>query len=319
MTRGRAGVTAPTVPSRWTFAEPWGARGFVSDLGTAVHWIEFDGPASGPPFVYVHGLGGSHLNWVDIGPELAKGRHGYALDLAGFGLSQPSGRSTSVQANAALLHRFLREVVGEPAILVGNSMGGMITLLHTAAHPSTVAGAVLVDPSIPVPKVRPDLAVLGQFALFALPGVGEFYLKTTKAKASSRQQVMRTLNLCFADPSRADPKMIDAGVALADTRATFRGTEASFLQAARSLVAVLARSTRYKAVIASIDVPVLLIHGDQDRLVPFAAARALARSRPDWDTAFLTGVGHTPQLEVPDVVIQRIQRWIEDHPGLTSE
>ena len=66
---------ALTKPAPWTFASPWGARGYVSDLDGPVHWIEFGDEGTpgrdGTPIVFVHGLGGSHLNWCLIGPELA--------------------------------------------------------------------------------------------------------------------------------------------------------------------------------------------------------------------------------------------------------
>ena len=61
-----------TRPAPWTFAAPWGARGYVTDLDGPVHWIDFGDDSGagrdGPPIVFVHGLGGSHLNWCLIGP-----------------------------------------------------------------------------------------------------------------------------------------------------------------------------------------------------------------------------------------------------------
>jgi pimeloyl-ACP methyl ester carboxylesterase len=59
-----------------------------------------------------------------------------------------------------------------------------------------------------------------------------------------------------------------------------------------------------------IDVPVLLISGEADRLVPVAAARAAAAANPAWDTVFLPGVGHTPQLETPDLVVDAVTGWL---------
>ena len=88
----RPGPAPATRPAPWEYAAPWGARGYVTDLDGPVHWIEFSpgGPTKRralPPIVFVHGLGGSHLNWCLLGPQLAEGRRAVALDLHGFGLT----------------------------------------------------------------------------------------------------------------------------------------------------------------------------------------------------------------------------------------
>lgn len=74
--------------------------------------------------VLVHGLGGSHLNWMLVAPQLA--RHGRVLapDLAGFGLTPVAGRRTTVTAQRALLHGLIRQTCDEPVVLIGNSMEG---------------------------------------------------------------------------------------------------------------------------------------------------------------------------------------------------
>ena len=58
---------------------------------------------------------------------------------------------------------------------------------------------------------------------------------------------------------------------------------------------------------ASVRVPVLLVGGEADRLVPVAAIRQAAARNPGWETVILPGVGHTPQLEVPDAVAGALQ------------
>lgn len=301
-----------------SFAARWGGRGYVTDLGGPVHWVDFGGPSGSatPPMVLVHGLGGSHLNWVRIAPALAAERRVLAVDLAGFGLTPATGRSATVHANARLLDRFVREIAGSPAVLAGNSMGGMISILHAHASPDTVAGLVLVDPSIPVPWQRPDLRVAGAFALYSVPGLGELYMAAGRRRTTPRQQVERVLELCFADPGRASAEVTEASVELARYRRSMPGTEQAFLRAARSLAGVLARPGRYRAMMAGLDMPVLLIHGEQDRLVPVAAARAAAAACPSFDTTLLPGVGHTPQLEVPDDVVAAIGSWAKRHPGV---
>ncbi len=57
-------------------------------------------------------------------------------------------------------------------------------------------------------------------------------------------------------------------------------------------------------------VPVLLIGGEADRLVPAASMRQAAARNPRWETVMLPGVGHAPQLEVPDSVIGTVWDWL---------
>lgn len=303
-----------STPAPLDLASAWGGTGQITDLDGPVHWVDFGGPDDdGPPVVMVHGLGGSHLNWVLVAPALTDHHHVYAVDQAGFGLTPGAGRDTSVQGNAELVASFLREVVGTPVVLMGNSMGGMVSALVAARHPDLVRGLVLVDPSIPVPRRWPDPKVALTFGLYATPVLGERYLEVTTARTSDRKRVQSVIDLCFADPSRADPAIVDAGVVLAAHRRGVPGQERAFLGAARSLMRLLAVPTRYRNLLAQIRVPVLLLHGEADRLVNISAARAAAADHLDWETEFFPGVGHTPQLEVPDLVTERVARWLDDH------
>jgi pimeloyl-ACP methyl ester carboxylesterase len=306
--RGGPAVPAPCV------AAPWGGRDFVADLDGAVHWVDFGGPpgCSAPPLVLVHGLGGSHLDWVLVAPALAAQRRVLALDLAGFGLTPAAGRLATVQASAALVGRFVREVAGAPAVLVGNSMGGAVSMLQARADPAAVAGLVLIDAPLPVPGSWrwPDQRLAADFALYAAPGIGEFYLWSARWRLTPRQQAERILELCFADPRRASPAVTEASVRLAQVRRAMPGTEQAFLQAARSLGALVGWPGQYRALAGALAAPVLLIHGEQDRLVPVAAARRAAAAHPGWATALLPGIGHTPQLEAPGEVVTAIRRWL---------
>jgi pimeloyl-ACP methyl ester carboxylesterase len=301
-------------------AAAWGGRSQTVDLDGPVHWVDFGGTdgrddESGPaPVVLVHGLGGSHLNWVGVAPALAQHRRVVALDLPGFGLSPAHGRATTVQHNAAVLSRFVHEVLGQPVVLVGNSMGGMVSMILASRRPEQVVGLVLVDPSLPTPGQRPDPQVAVTFGLYAVPRVGERFLRRLNTRYTDRQRVLGTVALCFADPSRADPAVIDAGVELAAWRRQQDGQETEFLGAARSILAMLRRPRRYDALIAAIDRPVLLVHGTRDRFVPVGAARRTAALNPTWRAAYLEGRGHTPQLEAPDEVLAHVEPWLASLP-----
>src|SRR3712207_3112155 len=165
------------------------------DLGGPVHYIDFGGADGGPPVVLVHGLGGSHLNWDLLAPLLRPHARVLALDLPGFGRSEAGDRRTTVQENVGVLDRFLTEVAGPPVVLVGNSMGGMISILETARSPEKVSGLVLLDPAVPGPRRKLDPLVALTFAIYAMPIVGERFMWLRRRRATPLRQVRDMLRL----------------------------------------------------------------------------------------------------------------------------
>jgi pimeloyl-ACP methyl ester carboxylesterase len=283
---------------------------------------DVDGPAnvadfggSGPTMVLVHGLGGSHVNWVRLGPLLAERARVFAPDLPGFGYTPPSGRSVSVQGNARWLDRFLQEVNEGPAILVGNSMGGLVSILETVANPEMVAGLVLLDPALPLaPKEPRDLQVTLAFSAYFVPGVGEAFVRRRARTLGPEGLVRETFRLCCVDPSRVPEDVIEAHVAVARDRMRMRWAHPALLTAARSMLKVLLRRGRFIRMLEQVGPPTLLINGEGDRLVKVAAARIVSEARTDWTFRSLKDVGHTPQLEDPELTAKEIWSWL-DGPG----
>ncbi len=289
----------------------WGGTSRTADLGGPVHYVDFGGNPAGPRVVLVHGLGGSHLNWCLLAPRLVPHARVLAVDLVGFGLTHPEGRSATVQTAADMLDRFVREVAGAPAVLVGNSMGGMASILEAAANPDAVARLVLIDPALPLARgARPDRLVSTAFVLYAIPGLGERYLARRRATVPVERTVREVLELCCADPSRVPSELVAASVALAQERASVAGLDAAFLSAARSLLRLSARRGRYWAAMRAITAPVLLIHGEKDRLVPVRSAHEAASRNTRWRFKVLPDIGHVPQLEAPEAVAGLVLEWL---------
>jgi len=282
------------------------------DLDGPVHYVDFGGPDDGPTVVLVHGLGGSHLNWDLLAPLLRRHTRVLALDLPGFGLSEPGDRRTTVHDNVRVLDRFLTEVAGTPAVLVGNSMGGMISILQTAASPESVNGLVLLDAAVPGPRRALDPLVAAMFAVYSVPLVGERVMSFRRKRSTPLRTVRQMLRLCGVDPDDLPAEVIDRSVALLRQRQDVVGMDKAFLAAARSLVRLLADPRAYRRAMASIRVPVLMVQGDVDRLVPVEAARDISRRHPEWRYLELAGVGHVPQMQVPDRVAEELLSWLED-------
>jgi pimeloyl-ACP methyl ester carboxylesterase len=280
------------------------------DLDGPVHVVDYGGNPDGPVLVLVHGLGGSHLNWDLLAPRLTGSARVIALDLPGFGRSEPGERPGSVPANVAVLARFLEQEVGEPVVLVGNSMGGMISILLTGERPDLVSGLVLLDPAVPGPRRALDPLVALMFALYAVPLVGERVMRRNRSRQSATARVHQTLRLVGVDPTALPPDLIDRSVSLVEERRDVEGMDRAFLAAARSLLRVLVDPRRYRRAMASIAVPVLLVQGDRDRLVPVAAARTIAEQHPAWRYVELADVGHVPMLQVPERVADEVLAWL---------
>lgn len=274
-----------------------------------LHVADFGG--SGPPIVLVHGLGGSHVNWMTVGGELAARGRVLAPDLVGFGRTPLAGRAPTVETNVAMLARWLEGEVKEPVTLVGNSMGGLVAALLAADKPALVSRLVLVAPALPIPPgARVDPTVTMVFGLYLVPGMGEAFLRYRMKKRGPEGMLRDMLRLCGVDPGRVSPATYEAAVALAKERAEHPWADAAFLAAARSLIRTNLRRGRVFDALRRIAAPTLLVHGTADRLVPLATSAAAARLRPDWRLATLEGIGHIPQLDVPERWLELVTRFL---------
>lgn len=281
------------------------------DLDGPVHYLDFGGPAEAPMVVCVHGLIGSAATWSAIAPQLTGRYRVLAPDLSGHGLTPSLGRGTHMRALQAQLHCFLDAVCGQPVILIGNSMGGTIALLESAAAPGGVSGLVLIDAVLPLVPARPDRFVTALLAAYATPVLGPRLMRLHRRR-SPQALVDFVLSLCCVDPARVPTDVMAQLVAVA--RHTLRGAdmEREIAACARSILATVGppRGPAYRLGIDAITCPVLLLHGARDRLVPVAVARAAARAHPAWTLVVLPEVGHVPQLEAPHDTATAITGWL---------
>ncbi|EWM10869.1 alpha/beta fold hydrolase [Kutzneria sp. 744] len=288
----------------------WGGTGRYADIDGPVHYVDFGGPADGVPMVMVHGLGGSHLDFSLLAPRMTGRFRVLAPDLLGHGLTAPDHRTSTIAANTDLIDRFIRTVADRPVVLVGNSMGGLIAARQAARHPETVARLVLIDPALPlVPRSRLDVAAAMIFGRLALP-LGRPILAFRRRNRTARQQVREAYDRCCVDPSRVPESLIVALVELIEHRESLPGIDDAFLASARTLLDINNARRAAWAALGDIVAPVLLIHGEQDRLVSVASAREAARRLPQWTVDVLPGLGHLPQIEAPDRVASRIHNWV---------
>ena len=289
-----------------------GPTSHSTDLDGPVHWADYGGPVDGPLLVGVHGLGGSHLNWAALAPLLTGRNRLIAVDLLGHGHTPTAGRTPDIAGHVALLDAVLDRVVEGPAVLVGNSMGGLVATLVAADSPARVSGLVLVDPALPTGRPgRVHPRVLTNFALCAVPGLGERYLTARRNRTTAEQTVRRVLATTCVDPARVPPDVVEAHIAFTEEADRERGDDA-YLVSARSLAWSMARPGPTLERIDRLRVPVLHLHGERDVLIPLTVARRMAEGRDDWRLEVARDIGHAPMLEAPVWTALRIQEWLDD-------
>lgn len=286
------------------------ATGSFIDLAGPVHYRDHGG--DGPVMLLIHGLGGSYLNWESVGPELAATHRVYAPDLAGFGLTPPAGRDTTVTANQKLIDAFSTAMSPDaPVVLVGNSMGGLISMLQAAANPSRVAALVLINPALPLV----GLGGVNPFTIRHLivptfPGVGHAAMRRYYEATSAEDRVEETIAFITADPSTVSEERRRASIEMQKLRDDMEWAIPAFIDASRSIAATLTRVRSFRRMLHKIACPTLLIHGDQDRVVAPASARWAAGQRPDWQFRMFHGVGHVPMIERPTEFVEMVDRFL---------
>jgi pimeloyl-ACP methyl ester carboxylesterase len=287
--------------------------------GPALEVVDIDGPIryerwDGPPertFVLIHGLGGSHLNWRLVAPDLA--RRGIVLvpDLPGHGLSPRAGRSSAVLAARRVVARFLERKASGHVFLAGNSMGGAIALLQAAFAPESVAGVIATSSVLPWARGGvPAPVVAGGFAVYRIPLVGDWAVRSRFEHLSAERTVRLGFRLATAHPERIPASLVRAHAELLRQRQRDPDAPAAFLEAARSILRLLRLQGPYRDALGRIGCPVLLVHGARDRFVPQAFARAAAGMRPGWRVVVIPDVGHVPQLEAPAIWLEAVADWL---------
>ncbi|PYC72569.1 alpha/beta hydrolase [Micromonospora arborensis] len=287
---------------------PWPGREVRLD-GLVTYVRDTPATAAGAdPALYVHGLGGSSQNWTDLAGLLADRLDGQAIDLPGFGRSEPGPRYT-IGAFADLVIRWIEHSGRGPVHLFGNSLGGAVAVQVAGLRPDLVRTLTLISPALPFLDFRRSLQGR-MLPVLAIPRAERLVARrlTQFAPEVMAQQV---LEACVADLSRICAQR--RAEALEEIRVryeaehyaaayvrTFRGLVSSFLRAYLPGPGSLWRLA------ASVRAPTLVVGGRQDRLIDVRVAPQTARVIRDSRLMMLDGVGHVAQLEVPRLVARAV-------------
>jgi pimeloyl-ACP methyl ester carboxylesterase len=281
----------------------------IVDLDGPVAFRRWDGPAE-TSFVLLHGLGGSHLSWVQAAPGLAGLGPVLALDMPGFGRSPRAGRPTRLMDQQRLLGAFLDAETEGPVVLAGNSMGGVVALLRAALDPERVAGVILTSSVYPMLRgPLPNPLVLGAFAAYDVPRLGELVVRTRSAALDPESFVRVGLRILTSDPSTIPDEVVSLHAEMIADLRTDPEAQAAFLDAARSITSYVKSRDAGRRAMSNVRAPVLVVHGRSDRFVPVGYAETALAAYPAWRGRIFARVGHVPQMEAPARWLAEVADW----------
>lgn len=283
---------------------PWPGRPVLLD-GSITYLRET--PATSPdaePALYVHGLGGSSQNWTDLAGLLAHRLDGQAIDLPGFGHSEP-GRNYTVPAFANRVIRWIECAGRGPVHLFGNSLGGAIAVRVAGIRPDLVRTLTLISPAMPFldPRRSSQARVL---PLLAVPRADRLAARRM-AQVDPAEMARQVMEACVADPSRICDQRREEAIEEIRARYTVDHFADAYLRTLRGLVSTFLRAYLPGAgslwrIARQITAPTLVIGGTHDKVVDVRVAPQAARAIPDSRLLMLGGVGHVAQMEVPRLV-----------------
>lgn len=256
------------------------------------------GPRDAAPLFGVHGLGGSATNWTELATALQEVAPSIAIDLPGWGESDPApDRDYSITAASRWTIAAIEAFADRPVHLVGNSMGGLISIRVAALRPDLVETLSLFAPAVPGFEAPTDADP--RLALLAVPFLGNRIQQRFSSDAMARARM--SAEICFAHPETIPDERLAQQAEEITRRAGYPWATSAFSGSLRSLVAAHLHRRRDHPwrLAAELDVPTTVIWGDKDRLVPVKRAPKLAATITGSALHVLQDVGHTAQMEAP--------------------
>ncbi len=295
-----------------TPAPAWPGELVSLDAGPV--FVRSAGDPAAPLAVFVHGLGGSALNWTDLMAELSQPDPGHAesalrceaLDLPGFGYSPPPASGNyALNARVAAVVSLIERRGRGPVHLIGNSLGGAVSTRVAARRPDLVRTLTLISPALP--DLTPRLLPM-RLLVVSAPVAGRSLLARMQ-RTPPHQRVGRMLRELYADQSLLHPVRRAESEAEMLRRDELGYADEVMVATSRSLVAEYVRSGRgslwHDATLVT--APTLVVHGSHDRLVNPANAGKAARAFPNVRVQVLPKVGHVAMMERPDLVAELIR------------
>ncbi len=265
--------------------------------GLRVHYRD-EGKQDGPVLVLIHGSNASLHTWEQWVGILGKDYRIISLDLPGHGLTgnNPAGVYDSA-SYVRVVDRLLTKLNVDKAVIGGNSMGGGVSWAYALEHPEKLEALFLFDAS-GQPYARSGKTPLG-FRLMRMP-----VIKEAARFIAPRSIFESSVKTSMSVQSEIDDKLIDRYWELNRYPGNRNATMQRFSNS-KSMV------PGTKERLSTIKVPVLILWGAEDNLIPVTAAKWFAEAIPQAKLIIYPNVGHIPMEEIPQKSANDVKIWLD--------
>ena len=265
-----------------------------------------------PPLLLVHGFGASTDHWRKNIAQLQTQFQVWAIDLLGFGRSAKPKQEYSGNLWREQLHDFIKEVIGKPTVLAGNSLGGYASLCVAAEYPESTAGLILLNSAGPFSdssdsQSQSQSNPIGKLVRSILLQPWASFLLFQYVRR--RSIIRKTLNNVYFDRNAVTEQLVEEIYQPSCDRGAADVFNAVFKTSQGEKVDVL---------LSKMQCPLLLIWGEKD---PWMKAREkgvqFRQYYPQLSEHYLQA-GHCPHDEVSEQVNDLITDWVLNIDKLQS-
>lgn len=263
------------------------------------------------PVMLLHGFGASIGHWRHNLEVIGEHHTVYALDMLGFGASRKASTDYKIDLWVSQVYEFWRTFIKQPMVLVGNSIGSLICLAAAAAHPEMVKGIAMINlPDLSLEEemipdwLKPVVSRIKKIVLSPIIVKSLFYVVR-------RPPVVRKwAGRAYANPDALTTELIE----ILTAPALDRGAATAFSAFFKAMTSA-EFGPNIKTILPKLDIPLLLMWGLQDRMIPPQLSRRFVELNPNLELIELDNAGHCPHDECPEQVNQILIEWLARQCG----
>ncbi|MGK7920537.1 MAG: alpha/beta fold hydrolase [Trichodesmium sp.] len=271
------------------------------------HKIQYTVMGTGEPLLLIHGFGGCIGHWRNNIPTLAAANYQvFALDLLGFGASSKPPLDYNLELWEDLLYDFWSENIQKPTIFVGNSIGGLLSLMILADHPEIARGGILINCAGGLnhrpQELNPPLRfIMGMFTkLVSSPALGPFIFNQVRQK----HRIRNTLKQVYINKESVTEELVE----IIHRPSCDTGAQKVFAS-----ILTAPPGPHPSELLPKIKTPLLVIWGENDPWTPISGAKIyqdLAEKSGSIQFQPIANTGHCAHDERPTIVNSLILDWL---------